>query len=140
MMAKTVETKRYYVRNPIMIGAHRGLVHVVGYDETKGNKAPYSIPRGHLVDIPTEGAEAITARWIANKCIEPYDAKLHPDAFKGANPVPEPVEEVVVPAARPEKSNQSKPIIDETDDLPKVDQPKATPKGDQAKAIGGRKY
>ena len=77
---------RYYVRNPISYGGSNSGVHVVGYDEANGHAPPYVIPRGHVLEI---SPAVDIGKWIANKCIVPYDAEKHPDAILEA---PAPVE------------------------------------------------
>jgi len=134
-MAK--ETEQYYVKNPITIVNVKYAVTVVGYDETKGNTAPYVIPRGHVINVPVSGCESALKKWKENNCVEKYEPKRHLDAFLGEG-VKSPVElEEVAPVPT---SSQANRIMDDIDDLPKVDEPKAAKKGTQATTIGGRKY
>ena len=69
---------RYLVRHPISIGDLRHLVRVVGYNA--GERAPYLVPRGRVIEAAPAAARAI-AKWKENHCIEPYDPEVHKDAI-----------------------------------------------------------
>lgn len=83
---KTLSSK-YYVLNPITLGDFRYSIHVLGYNDTKGHTAPYTITRGHVIDAA--GAGPAIEKWLRNGCIEPYDAEKH-DAILEPVPVPAP--------------------------------------------------
>lgn len=118
----TAAPNRYYVQHPIIRDTKTiETVKVLG--EGPARKRDFPVGRKRVVEV-SPGSEASVERWIANKCLVPFDPKEHTDViYPGA----------MVPAPK-ESTSQSSPITVEDDTAEGAGETKRSP-GGQASPI-----